>query len=488
MTPDISGPDRRRPTKTGGRHRAPHRKQTIVVRTIGVGAVAGCVALVAEMNAPDADALSILIPMGNGNATQVNILEGNKFDPQFGLGGNVSNNTTVGNIMLGNNPGNADVVIPLALGGAAGTGNVTQVNILSYNIFNPQVSLFGNNVSNNLTVSNVAAANGNGVATTTGTPGLFGWDWDGSGSGNTTQVSFLSGNIYNPQLSLFGSNTSNNIAVTNLATGNGNGSPTGSSSGLFGLAGLGMNGSGNSTQVAAGTTNIVNPQASLFGSNSSNNLALTNGSFFNGNGSPTSTSGGGLLGGLLIGQTGSGNSNQVAGGVSNIENTQLALAGFNFSNNYAGSNNQDSNGNGSGNDASSPNGGNNTILGQFGSGNANQFGNGNGNIDNNQFRFLPNPNQAPPVTTPQAPQTPIIAPTDVPGLTNQQVSSSQSTGSGTTGNDNGVLLYPNGQSGGPSGPDALGQKVADAVKGAADAVKNALTPKKASTSDNSGGG
>jgi len=147
-----------------GAHRAPPRaRKSVAVRAITVGGAALCIGIAAEMNAPDAEALSILLPMGNGSATQINILEGNVIDPQFNPAGNTSNNTTIGNIMLGNTPqGSSDIVVPIGSSGAAGYGNVTQVNILSYNIFNPQVSIFGPNTSNNTTVSNVSAGNGNG--------------------------------------------------------------------------------------------------------------------------------------------------------------------------------------------------------------------------------------------------------------------------------------------------------------------------------------
>ena len=102
---------------------------------------------------------------------------------------------------------------PLALGGASGNGNVTQINILSFNIFNPQLSVNGGNYSNNTTVSNVAVGNGN-YSDNSGSSGgtmMFGGSF---GNGNTRQVSLFSGNIFNPQFSLFGDNYSNNTAVS----------------------------------------------------------------------------------------------------------------------------------------------------------------------------------------------------------------------------------------------------------------------------------
>ena len=138
MTPDISGAGPRAPSKMG-RHRVPRKKQSILVRTLGVGGAT----------------LSIVLPAGNGNATQINILEGNVFDPQLGLGGdggNTSHNSTIGNLIFGLGNGSPEgtsggaLFGPIALGGATGNGNVTQINILSYNIFNPQFSINGSNV------------------------------------------------------------------------------------------------------------------------------------------------------------------------------------------------------------------------------------------------------------------------------------------------------------------------------------------------------
>ena len=198
-----------------GAHRAPRRRQSIVGRTVVVGGAAACIGLIADMKVPDANALSILLPGINGNATQINILEGNIFRPQFGLGGNSSNNRTIGGIIFGGHDptGRSHEIGTIALGGATGTGNVTQVNILSYNIINPQASIFGDNTSVNTTVSNVSVGNGNGAETTSEDAGLIG---PAMGSGNTTQLSLLSSNIFNPQLSLFGDNTSANTAVIRL--------------------------------------------------------------------------------------------------------------------------------------------------------------------------------------------------------------------------------------------------------------------------------
>src|SRR5690349_15108734 len=199
MTPDTSGAGRSVLVKPRSRHRAPRKNQHLLVRTIGVGGVACCIGLLAEVNAPDADALSIILPSGNGNATQINILEGNIFDPQFGLGGdgaNTSDNSTLGGLMFGLGNGQKEgtsggLFGTIALGGATGNGNVTQINILSYNIFNPQWSISGGNTSDNEAISNVAMGNGNDSATTADSAGssLFG---GAIGNGNTTQLSLFS--------------------------------------------------------------------------------------------------------------------------------------------------------------------------------------------------------------------------------------------------------------------------------------------------------
>jgi hypothetical protein len=314
----------------------------MLVRTIGVGGVACCVGLIAEVNAPDADALSILLPSGNGNATQINILEGNIIDPQFGLGGNGSNtshNSTIAKILFGLGNGatagtsGGGIFGPIALGGATGNGNVTQINILSYNIFNPQVSLTGNNTSQNTTISNVAIKNGNNSTTTSASGSGVGTFIGGAtGNGNTTQLSLFSGNIFNPQFSLFGSNTSNNTAITNIAGLNGNGSNTNATSGgFFGTGLFGMTGNGNTNQTAAGASNIINPQFSLLGTNLSRNYANANQATGNGGGAGNSVSSTGGLGNIFgVGETGNGNTTQNATGSGNIYNDQWRLGLGNF--------------------------------------------------------------------------------------------------------------------------------------------------------------
>ena len=89
------------------------------------------------------------------------------------------------------------------------------------------------------------------------------------GTATRLRLAFFSGNIFNPQFSLFGNNTSNNTAITNIAAGlNGNGSNTNATSGgFFGTALFGMTGNGNTDQTAVGVSNIINPQFSLLGTN-----------------------------------------------------------------------------------------------------------------------------------------------------------------------------------------------------------------------------
>src|SRR3954469_7939365 len=71
---------RARSRAAAGAHRAVRRdarhNHSLAARTIAVGGAAVCIGFIAEMNEPDAEALSLLLPMGNGNATQINILEG----------------------------------------------------------------------------------------------------------------------------------------------------------------------------------------------------------------------------------------------------------------------------------------------------------------------------------------------------------------------------------------------------------------------------
>jgi len=342
----------RQPGMNMAAHRRP-RKRSPLTRVVAAGGAVVCIGAAYEVTAPTVQALSIVFysPDGSGstNEVRVNILQGNIFDPQLGLlGANVSNNSTSANgtTSTANNPLvnnffldnpitrlinavlNAEFVI-----GGAGTGpinNTTQISFLSFNIFNPQTSIFGGNLSNNTTNTNSAIGYGNkGNASVTSVPGLWqSWFGGMAGNGNALQLAFFSGNIFNPQYSLFGPNVSNNTAITNVADYNGNDAQTSVAGG--GLLGAvirlffgGMTGNGNTTQVAGGTSNITNPQVSIGGSNQSNNTAVTNEAVGNGNYSQTTVDGSGNV--ISIGTTGNGNTSQTAVGTSNIENPQVSI-------------------------------------------------------------------------------------------------------------------------------------------------------------------
>jgi hypothetical protein len=330
MTPDRGGAGRRQ-RKRAGAHRK-RRTNSALRRTVVVSGAVACIGMAVEAATPTADALSIVFTTpnadGSGNTVRINIFHGNIFNLQLGFLGNFSENSTTsdGGVVTRSNSilsrftdfWDRDIVI----GDAVTSSNTTEISIGSYNIFNPQASVFGGNVSNNRTVGNVATGKGNNTstkATSTG-GGFLGSFLPGmTGNGNTVQAAFFSGNIFNPQWSVFGANVSNNTAVTNVAANNGNGSGTAvASPGWLRLLG-GMTGNGNTTQVAGVASNIYNQQTSLGGGNVSYNTAVTNASVRNGNGSVVTTPGGTTV----LGTTGNGNTNQVAVGSSNISNDQI---------------------------------------------------------------------------------------------------------------------------------------------------------------------
>jgi hypothetical protein len=231
-------------------------------------------------------------PQANGstNELRVDVLHGNIFDPQLGiLGSNVSNNSTTGNGAIGtsnspliNNPIVNNPITQLLVSlwnteivfGPAGAGpinNTTQISFLSFNIFNPQAGIFGGNLSHNTTNGNVAVGYGNNSNTSvTSVPNLWtSWFGGMTGNGNVFQLAFLSGNIFNPQWSLFGPNVSNNTAITNVPAYNGNYSQTSviQGGGLLGAVARlffgGTTGNGNTTQTAVNASNIENTQLSI---------------------------------------------------------------------------------------------------------------------------------------------------------------------------------------------------------------------------------
>jgi hypothetical protein len=265
-----------------GSHRMP-RKQSVMTRTVAAGGVAAggaacCLGLLGDGTAPTANAFSTTFVEPNGTTVQLNILQGNVILPQFGLAGNSSNISTIGNTFAGNGNGNTTTVGVLSTGSGSQTtnvavsnGNVVQIDILSGNVFNPQLSLLGGNSSNTSTIGNASIGNGNGNTTGVGVTST------GSGSqttnvttseGNSTQNVFGSGNVFNPQLSLLGGNSGATSTFGNIAAGNGNGNTTGVTSIQTGSAPLGGNSvgvttnEGNSTQKTNLSGNIINPQLS----------------------------------------------------------------------------------------------------------------------------------------------------------------------------------------------------------------------------------
>jgi hypothetical protein len=344
MISDRSGNGRRQVKKTG-KHRKPAKQRSVLTRTVAAGGAAVAIGVAYEVSTPLADALSIVFHDGKGNATQLNIVEGNIFDPQLGMSGaNVSDNETYGGVVVNGDLekgtpnqikgvlGNSRILRALTdlwsreivIGNAAGgVSNVTQVNLFSYNIFNPQVSPNGN-TSSNLAISNAAVGMGNNATTQMASTGLASVFLGGmAGNGNATQLAFFSGNIFNPQFSLNGPNNANNTGITNAAIQNGNNSST-AVTGTGGLGTLtgGMTGNGNSTQFAGFATNIFNPQFNLSGTNASNNTAATNTGSGNGNDSDNEvTSGGG--GNAILGTNGNGTSTQGSTGTGNIFNDQF---------------------------------------------------------------------------------------------------------------------------------------------------------------------
>jgi hypothetical protein len=330
MVPDRKAAGRRKRQKVRT-HRKSASAHSAFTRTVAAGGAAIAIGVAYEMTAPTAEAVTIRFigpAAADGSATnmtEINIFEGNIFNPQFGIGGAGSNNNVIGNIVvnIGNQIINSFFDVELNFGAAAvgaGNGNVTQVNLFSYNIFNPQITL-GANVSTNTTVNNVSMNNGNDSSTTVsggGLPLIGG----AMGNGNTTQISLFSGNIFNPQWG--SSNTSYNTAATNVAANNGNNSSSSLFGGLFGNFLFGGGGNGNVTQIGLFVSNIWNPQFAFGAGNVSNNTSTTNSATNNGNGSSSAASGG-VLGTVVVGTSGNGNVNQTAGGSGNIWNDQVNI-------------------------------------------------------------------------------------------------------------------------------------------------------------------
>ena len=152
----------------------------------------------------------------NGNVFQLEFFEGNVVNPQFALfGDNTSEIFTQGNVAK-NNGGDTSG----ALAFIDANGNVVQVMILSHNVINPQVSVGGSNTVDIYSGGNLAEGNGGDVA---GIAGFF----TITKVGNVTQIAILSNNVWAPQLVLpdfhgrGGSNTADIIVETNTAEADG---------------------------------------------------------------------------------------------------------------------------------------------------------------------------------------------------------------------------------------------------------------------------
>jgi hypothetical protein len=209
---------RHKGTQKVGSHRMP-RKPSVMTRTVAAGSVAAggaacCLGLLGDGTAATANAFSTTFVEPNGTTVQLNILQGNVILPQFNPGGNSSNISTIGNVFAGNGNGNTTNVGVTSTGSGSQTtnvsvanGNVVQINILSGNVFNPQLSLFGGNSGTTSTFGNISAGNGNGNPTgvtsiVTGSAPVGGNSVGVTTTlGNSNQKTNLSGNIINPQLS-----------------------------------------------------------------------------------------------------------------------------------------------------------------------------------------------------------------------------------------------------------------------------------------------
>ena len=177
---------------------------------------------------------------------------------------------------------------PLVIGSAAGNGNTTQVNILSFNIFNPQVAIGGDNVSHNTTINNVSAGNGNNSttqATSAGGGSLFGAM---IGNGNATQLAFASGNIFNPQWSLGGQNYQRQLRRHQHRRVQRQRQPDRDGDRLRKRRARRHDRQRQrASRAPRFVSNIFNPQFSSGNGNTSNNNAFTNDSIGNGNDSTT---------------------------------------------------------------------------------------------------------------------------------------------------------------------------------------------------------
>ena len=126
------------------------------------------------------------------------------------------------------------------MGFVTGNGNVIQIEILSFNVINPQVAVNGSNTAHIGTQGNQAYDNGVGSSTVAagsippgfGIPGLFYIFTTKTGNGNVTHIAILSHNVFAPQVAIpgpregSGTNTSVIDTVVNDAVNNGSDSDT----------------------------------------------------------------------------------------------------------------------------------------------------------------------------------------------------------------------------------------------------------------------
>ena len=202
-----------------GSHRASRKRQSVVGRTVMVGGAAVCIGLLAEMNVPDANALSILLPGGNGNATQINIFGGKHLPARSsvsaGMGvtrattGPSAASSSVGRIPPAESP-------PDRARRCQGQRQRDADQYSSYNIFNPQASILATTPAQHDHQQRLGGQRQRGDDHERSAGGLGGLFGPALGAGNTTQLSLFSSNIFNPQFSLFGDNASNNTAMTNV--------------------------------------------------------------------------------------------------------------------------------------------------------------------------------------------------------------------------------------------------------------------------------
>jgi hypothetical protein len=223
-------------------------------------------------NGSDTDVKQGYLIDGNGNVYQIAFMQGNIVNPQFAVNGdNYSTIDAYGNYAETNGNGSNTESTSGTLGFVTGNGNVVQIEILSFNVINPQVAVNGSNNLDISTSGNQAYDNGNGSNTTAagkippgvGIPGLFYVYTTQTGNGNVTHVAILSHNVWAPQIAIpgprpgSGQNTSNIDTLANDAQDNGNGSVTDAD---IDPPEGGQTGNGNVNQDAHDSGAIFNPQ------------------------------------------------------------------------------------------------------------------------------------------------------------------------------------------------------------------------------------